>query len=106
RPRMATQTQRGSGASKPAAGRKPPTAFQLWFEDAWAGWLKHVSLILFAALLFVLHQLDVLNEHTIGLVLSLGISLGALVIAAGPARGHVKTAGQGAALYILCGVWA
>src|SRR5206468_1657421 len=45
-------------------------------------------------------------EHLVGLLLSFGISLGALVIAAGPARGHVKTRAQGAALYLLCSVWA
>jgi hypothetical protein len=100
---MATQPPRSGG---PKPGGKPPTAFQIWFEDAWAGWLKHVSLILLAALLFVLYQLDLLNERALGLIIGLGVPIGALVIAATPAREHIKTPGQRFALYAICALWA
>src|SRR5215813_12421395 len=103
---------RGSGktrdAGPPAAGTKGklPSAFQIWFEDAWAGWLKHVALILGAALLFVLYQLEFLNQRFVGLLIGFGLSIGAIVFAASPAREHAKSGGQKAALYALCAVWA
>src|SRR5262249_31877341 len=105
---MPTQSSRGSqaGGAKAASGKKPPTAFQIWFEDAWAGWLKHVSLILFAALLSALYQLDLFTERMLGLIMALGVSLGAMVMAASPARAHAQTRTLTAVLYLLCAVWA
>jgi hypothetical protein len=113
---MASQTQRGAGGggtgtgtgtgSKPALNKKLPSAFQIWFEDAWAGWLKHVSLILLAGLLFILYQTNALNERLLGILMALAVSLGALALAGVPARGHVKSSAQRSALYVLLGVWA
>jgi drug/metabolite transporter (DMT)-like permease len=104
---MATRSG-GKSSDSSAAGtkRKPPTAFQIWFEDAWAGWLKHVSLILGAALLFVLYMSGLLNERFVGLILGVGVGIGAIFFAATPAREHAKTQAQKVALYIVCGLWA
>src|SRR5262245_52875617 len=104
---MATRSG-GKSSDSSAAGskRKPPTAFQIWFEDAWAGWLKHVALILAAALLFVLYMSGLLNERFVGIVLGFGVGIGAVFFAGTPAREHAKTQGQKAALYLVCGLWA
>src|SRR5262245_16891247 len=104
---MATRSG-GKSSDSSAAGskRKPPTAFQIWFEDAWAGWLKHVSLILAAALLFVLYMSDLLNERFVGIILGFGVGIGAIFFAGTPAREHAKTQGQKVALYAVCGLWA
>jgi hypothetical protein len=102
---MSSQSQKGTGA-KPQPGKKLPSAFQIWFEDAWGSWLKHVALILFAGLLFLIYKIDLFNERVLGLMLSLGVAFGALVMAAVPAREHIRTGGQRAAFYLLCAVWA
>ena len=105
---MATRGGKSREAA-PAAGStkgKPPTAFQIWFEDAWSGWLKHVSLILGAALLFVMYQLEFLNQRFLGLLIGFGLGLGAIIFAATPAREHATTGKMKAALYGLCAVWA
>jgi drug/metabolite transporter (DMT)-like permease len=104
---MATRSG-GKSSDSSAAGskRKPPTAFQIWFEDAWAGWLKHVSLILAAALLFVLYMSDLLNERFVGIILGFGVGIGAIFFAGTPAREHATTQGQKVALYAVCGLWA
>lgn len=104
---MATRSG-GKSTEAPAAGskKKPPTAFQIWFEDAWAGWLKHVSLILAAALLFVLYMSDLLNERFVGIILGFGVGIGAIFFAGTPAREHATTNRQKLALYAVCGLWA
>jgi hypothetical protein len=104
---MATQTQRGGGGgAKVAPNKKLPSAFQIWFEDAWKGWLKHVSLILLAGLLFILYQLQLFNERVLGLFMALAVSLGALLLAAAPAREHIKSRTQRTVFYSTCGLWA
>ena len=104
---MATRSG-GKSTEVPSAGgkKKLPSAFQIWFEDAWAGWLKHVALILAAALLFVLYMSDALNEHFVGVILGVGVGIGAIIFAGTPAREHATTNGQKAALYAVCGLWA
>jgi hypothetical protein len=90
----------------PKSGNKLPSAFQIWLEEAWHGWLKHVSGILFIGVVFLLYQADLLNERLGGLILALGVALGTLGMAVLPARDHVKSSGQRFALYALSVVWA
>jgi hypothetical protein len=100
---MAMQPSHGSGGPKP--GGKPPTAFQIWFEDSWNAWLKYVALVVGAALLYALYQMELFSERSMGLVLAMGIALGTVFTAFGAAREYAGEGGKRNALYALAIIW-
>ena len=70
----------------PASDKKNATSFQLWFEEAWEGWIRPLGLIVLLAIGYVLYKFDIVGEHTAGVVAVLAIIVGAIVVGALPAR--------------------
>jgi hypothetical protein len=65
--------------------KKNATPFQLWFEEAWEGWIRPLGLIVLLAIGYVLYKFDIVGEHTAGIVAVLAIVVGAIVVGALPA---------------------
>ena len=65
--------------------KKNATPLQLWFEDAWEGWIRPLGLIVLLAIGYVLYKFDIVSEHTAGIVAVLAIVVGAIVVGALPA---------------------
>ena len=61
------------------------TQLQLWFEDAWEGWIRPLGLIMLLAIGYVLYKFDIVGERTTGIVAVLAIVVGAIVVGALPA---------------------
>jgi hypothetical protein len=61
-----------------ARDKKNLSPFMLWFEDAWEGWIRPLGLILLLGIGVLLYKFDLLGEQTAGVLLGLGIVLGAL----------------------------
>ena len=61
-----------------ASDKKNGGAFQLWFEEAWEGWIRPLGLIVVLALGYMLYKFDLLSETVMGSFLVLGVILGAL----------------------------
>jgi hypothetical protein len=68
-----------------AKDKKNATQFQLWFEEAWEGWIRPLGLILLLAIGYLLYKFDIVGEHTAGLLAVLGIVVGAITVGALPA---------------------
>ena len=68
-------------------GDKPERAsrFQIWFEEAWEGWLKSVLMILAIAGAYVVYKFDLVTENVAGLALVLAVLVGTLASVAVPA---------------------
>ncbi len=65
--------------------KKNATPFQLWFEEAWEGWIRPLGLIVLLAIGYMLYKFDIVGEHTAGIVAVLAIVVGAIVVGALPA---------------------
>ncbi len=68
-----------------ARDKKNATQFQLWFEEAWEGWIRPLGLIVLLAIGYVLYKFDIVSEHVAGIVAVLAIVVGAIVVGALPA---------------------
>lgn len=68
-----------------ARDKKNATQLQLWFEDAWEGWIRPLGLIVLLAIGYMLYKFDIVGEHTAGIVAVLAIVVGAIVVGALPA---------------------
>ena len=68
-----------------ARDKKNATQFQLWFEEAWEGWIRPLGLIVLLAIGYMLYKFDIVSEHTAGIVAVLAIVVGAIVVGALPA---------------------
>lgn len=84
-----------------ARDKKNATRFQLWFEEAWEGWIRPLGLIFLLAIGYVLYKFEIVGEHTAGLVAVLAVIVGAIVTGALPARLLVRAPWQRAALVTL-----
>ena len=67
-----------------------PSAFQLWFEEAWTGWLKPVAVVVGLALAYIAYKYDFVSESYAGLVVVSAVLLGSLYLAAGMLWPRVK----------------
>jgi hypothetical protein len=99
---MATEAQRGPGGKGTS---KPPTAFQIWFEDAWDGWLKYAALVVGLGLFYLLYQMEVFSERSMGLVLALGVGVGTVLSAVGSAREHAGEGSKKTMLFAFAAIW-
>jgi hypothetical protein len=68
-----------------AKDKKNATQFQLWFEEAWEGWIRPLGLILLLAIAYLLYKFDIVGEHAMGLLAVLGIVVGTITVGALPA---------------------
>jgi hypothetical protein len=68
-----------------AKDKKNATQLQLWFEDAWEGWIRPLGLILLLAIGYLLYKFDIVGERTTGITAVLAIVVGAIVVGALPA---------------------
>lgn len=68
-----------------AREKKNATAFQLWFEEAWEGWIRPLGAMFLLAIGYVLYRFEIVGERTAGLVAVLAIVVGAIVLGALPA---------------------
>src|SRR5881398_2444843 len=84
-----------------ARDKKNATRFQLWFEDAWEGWIRPLGLLILLAIGYLLYKFDLVNEHVAGLVLVLAVVVGTVVVGALPARGLTRAPWQRALLATL-----
>jgi hypothetical protein len=85
--------------------KKSVSAFQLWFEEAWEGWLKPIGTILLIALAYALYKFDLVSESLAGVVVVLVVILGALGSAVLPAWPLAQKPRQRAMLATLVGAW-
>ena len=81
-----------------ARDKKNATPFQLWFEEAWEGWIRPLGLIVLLAIGYVLYKFDIVSEHVAGVAAVLAIVVGAIVVGALPARPLVQKPWQRALL--------
>jgi hypothetical protein len=81
-----------------AKDKKNATPFQLWFEEAWEGWIRPLGLIVLLAIGYVLYKFDIVGEHTAGIIAVLAIVVGAIVVGALPALPLTNKPWQRAAL--------
>ena len=65
--------------------KKNATQFQLWFEEAWEGWIRPLGLMILLAVGYLLYKFDIVSEHVAGIVAVLAIVVGAIVVGALPA---------------------
>jgi hypothetical protein len=79
-----------TGTDEGGENQKRATGFQLWFEEAWEGWLKSVGVIVLCALAYVVYKFDLVTETVSGLVLVAAVVLGTLASVALPAWPAVR----------------
>lgn len=65
--------------------RKPPTRFELWWEEAWEGWIKAVAPVVALGAGYLLYKFDVVGERFAGVALVLIIVGGSVLSLAWPA---------------------
>lgn len=68
-----------------ARDKKNATQFQLWFEEAWEGWIRPLGLMILIAIGYLLYKFDIVSEQVAGIVAVLAIVVGAVVVGALPA---------------------
>jgi hypothetical protein len=81
-----------------ARDKKNATQFQLWFEEAWEGWIRPLGLLLLLAIGYLLYRFDLVSERVAGLILVLAVIVGSLVVGALPARPLTRAPWQRAML--------
>jgi hypothetical protein len=81
-----------------ARDKKNATQLQLWFEDAWEGWIRPLGLMFLLAIGYLLYKFDIVSEHLTGIVAVLAIVVGAIVVGALPALPLVRAPWQRALL--------
>jgi hypothetical protein len=64
-----TENQNETGEETGGEEKKRSSAFGLWFEEAWEGWLKSVGVILLCAVAYLLYKFDLINENLAGALL-------------------------------------
>jgi hypothetical protein len=67
-----------------ARDKKNATQLQLWFEEAWEGWIRPLGLMILLAIGYLLYKFDIVGEHLAGIVAVLGVIVGAIVVGALP----------------------
>jgi hypothetical protein len=68
-----------------ARDKKNLSPFMLWFEDAWEGWIRPLGLIFLLAIGYLLYKFELLGEQTAGIILVVGIVVGAIATGLMPA---------------------
>jgi hypothetical protein len=58
--------------------KKNLSQFQMWFEEAWEGWIRPLGAILLLAAGYLLYKFDILGERPAGVIAVLAIVLGAV----------------------------
>jgi hypothetical protein len=61
-----------------ARDKKNATQFQIWFEEAWEGWIRPLGLIILLAIGYLLYRFDLIGERLAGGILVLAIVAGAI----------------------------
>lgn len=61
-----------------ARDKKNLTPFQIWFEEAWEGWIRPLGAILLLAIGYLLYKFDILKEQPAGVLAVLVVVLGAI----------------------------
>jgi hypothetical protein len=81
-----------------ARDKKTATRLQLWFEEAWEGWIRPLGLIILLGIGYLLYRFEVVGERTAGVIAVLAVVVGALVLGALPARPLTRAPWQRALL--------
>jgi len=81
-----------------AREKKNATAFQLWLEEAWEGWIRPLGAILLLAIGYLLYRNEIVGERVAGLVAVLAVVVGSVVVGALPARPLTRAPWQRAVL--------
>lgn len=68
-----------------ARDKKNATQFQLWFEEAWEGWIRPLGLMILLVIGYALYKFEIVSEHVAGVVAVLAVVIGAIVVGALPA---------------------
>lgn len=87
-----------------ARAKKGATQFQIWFEEAWEGWIRPLGLMLLLAIAYLLYKYDILNERQAGLLAVLAIVGGAIATGVTVALPLVRRPWQRALLLTMAGV--
>ncbi len=61
-----------------ARDKKNATPLQLWFEEAWEGWIRPLGAIVLLAIGYLLYKFDIISERPAGVLLILVIVLGSV----------------------------
>jgi hypothetical protein len=88
--------------------KKSASRFQLWFEEAWEGWLKSVGVIVLCAIGYLVYKFDLISEGRAGLIAVVGVVGGGILMATGLAwpRAKEKSPGFRAGFLFMCVLWA
>jgi hypothetical protein len=100
---MARDEEEDSGKVEKRASR-----FQLWFEEAWEGWLKSVSVILLCAVGYLVYKFDLISESRAGLIAVVAVVGGSILLATGVAwpRAKEKPSAWRAGFIFMVLLWA
>jgi hypothetical protein len=94
----------GGDDGTPPARR--PSQLQLWFEEAWEGWLKPIGLIGLIGVAYLLYKFDLVSEAVAGAALVLLIVIGTIAATALPAWSLARTSAMKALFVTFVAIWA
>ncbi len=85
---------------------KAPSSFQLWFEDAWEGWVRPVGMIVLLAAAVLLYKFDLVTEQLSG-ALAVAVVLGGTIFStAWPAWALLRRPVYRALFVVMLLAWA
>jgi hypothetical protein len=91
-------------------GEAPPkrggsSSFQLWFEEAWEGWIRPLGVIFLLVLAVVIYKFDLISETVAGALLALGVIGGTVASGALPAWPLVRKPGERLMFFAMLAMW-
>jgi hypothetical protein len=75
--------------------------FRVWFDQAWAEWIRPLGLLVLAGLAYLGYRFDLLSERVAGGTLVVAIVVGVLAMGVIPALGLARTGSQRAMLAVM-----
>lgn len=100
---MATRKKEPKEPKAEGRGEKanPPTRFELWWEEAWEGWISSVIPLVLLAIGYLFYKFDLVSEHFAGVAVVLIIIGGSIISLALPVWSIVRERSPGVrALFI------
>jgi hypothetical protein len=85
--------------------RRGSSSFQLWFEEAWEGWIRPLGVIFLLILAVVIYKFDLISETVAGVLLALGVIGGTMASGALPAWPLVRKPGERAMFFAMIALW-
>jgi hypothetical protein len=99
---MADRDDDGEGQAKRGGSS---SSFQLWFEEAWEGWIRPLGVIFLLIVAVAIYKFDLITESFAGVLLAAGVIGGTLASGALPAWPLVRKPGERVAFFAMVALW-